>query len=147
MSTLCPPWPNHALQRTAAGRRGCNRRLVAAVAELGSLDVTFPRAQASRRRGLLASLLFILLIIPWILWTVAAYTKADWTAPLIVRALFWIAIPASLFGQHLFRPLEIGYDPVGMAGWTVAALFYVAIAIGIWLILRGILSARKKRRI
>ena len=32
-------WPNHALQRTAAGSRGCqSARLVAAVAELGSLD-------------------------------------------------------------------------------------------------------------
>src|SRR6266699_3713835 len=37
MSTLCPPWPNHALQRTAAGRsRLQSARLVAAVAELGS---------------------------------------------------------------------------------------------------------------
>jgi hypothetical protein len=27
MSAVDSPWPNHALQRTAAGRRGCNRRV------------------------------------------------------------------------------------------------------------------------
>jgi len=39
--------PNQALQRTAAGRRGCYRRarLVAAVAELGSLDRSFPHGR------------------------------------------------------------------------------------------------------
>ena len=44
--------PNHALQRTAAGRRSCNRRARGAVAELGSLAGAGRQADRARPHDL-----------------------------------------------------------------------------------------------
>src|SRR5437899_6455456 len=57
MSPDRTPWPNHALQRTAAGRRGCNRRAswppslsLGRWADLGELGLC--RSRLQRRRML-----------------------------------------------------------------------------------------------
>ena len=89
-------------------------------------------------------LLFLLIGAPLLLWLVAICTHITL---FIVPMLFWIAIPASLFGTSLFRPAIVGYDPVGIAGWSVAVLFYAGVALILWAVIQLALSLWDRRRI
>ena len=103
-----------------------------------------PQSANSKHWIVLVVLLFLLIAAPLLLWLIAACTGF---APLIVPLLFWIALPASVFGAPLFRPTMVGSDPVGFAGWAVAFLFYVVIALVLWAVIHVCLSLRGRRRI
>ena len=101
-----------------------------------------PQRANSRHWKLLGVLLFLLIGMPLLLWLIALWTH---TMLFVVPVLFWIAIPASVFGSPLFKSTPFGYDPVGMAGWSTIVLFYVAIAFILWGVVRASLSPRKPR--
>jgi hypothetical protein len=101
-------------------------------------------AKTNRHWGVLAGLLCLLLGVPWLLWAIAIYSEADWTFSLVLPVLFWIEIPAMILREPLFKPDPHGYSPAGIAGWSAATLFYIAIAFGVWIAIRSMLSLREK---
>lgn len=103
-----------------------------------------PRSANSKHWLVLFVLLLLLIGVPFLLWLIAIYTGLTVA---IVPMLFWIALPASVFGSPLFRPTMVGSDPAGIAGWSVAFLFYIAIALILWAVIRVFLSMRCRRRI
>jgi hypothetical protein len=103
-----------------------------------------PQSANSKHWLVLLVLLFLLIGVPMLSWLIARYTGIT---VFVIPILIWIGIPASLFGTPLFRPAMVGYDPVGIAGWSVAFLFYVVIALLLWAVIHVFLSLRGRRRI
>ena len=101
-----------------------------------------PQRANSRHWKLLGVLLFLLIGTPLLLWLIALWTHM---MPFVVPVLFWIAVPEPVFGSPLFKSTAFGYDPVGIAGWSAAVLFYVSIAFILWGVVRASLSLRKPR--
>jgi len=89
-------------------------------------------------------LLFLLVGVPLLFWLIALCTGITL---FVIPMLLWIGIPASVFGTPLFKPSMVGYDPVGIAGWSVAILFYVVIALVLWAVIHVSLSLRGRRGI
>ena len=101
------------------------------------------RSANSKHSFVLFVLLFLLIGAPLLSWLLAFCTHI----PLfVIPILFWINIPASLFGRPLFKPTMIGYDPVGIAGWSVIVLFYVLIAVVLWAVIHVCLRLRTRKR-
>src|SRR5258708_2693792 len=73
-----------------------------------------------RRWRLLVFLILFLNVTPWALWFVATVSGA---MALIIPILYWILLPALIFGRPLFEPATVGYEPVGIGGWCVAIVF------------------------
>jgi hypothetical protein len=103
-----------------------------------------PQRANTRHLIALVVLLFLLVGAPLLLWVIAAYTHIT---VLVVPILFWIGLPASLFGAPLFKLTMVGYDPVGIAGWSMVVLFYVAIAFVLWGAILVALWLRRRRAI
>jgi hypothetical protein len=93
-----------------------------------------------RRWRLLLFLILLLNVAPWALWLIAALSGA---IALIVPVLFWIEIPAAIFGSHLFEPATVGHMPTGTAGWFVAISFWTTIAIILWALISLGLSSKQ----
>jgi len=103
---------------------------------------TLKPRKVNRHWGVLATLLFMFFALPWLLRWVAAYIDSTWTLPLFLPAWLWVTIPAAIFGKPLFRPLPHSFQPAGISGWLVAALFYVLIVVGVWAAIRATLWLR-----
>jgi hypothetical protein len=90
-----------------------------------------------RRWRLLFFLILLLNAAPFALWLIAVVSDAMF---LIIPILYWIQIPAAIFGRPLFKPGYVSYEPVGTVGWCVVIAFWTVVATILWALIRVGLS-------
>ncbi len=92
----------------------------------------------------------VLLLLP-LLCLVAWYSfsdRFDFTMFLLAVVIFWVTVPAMIFGEPFFEhgpsPADIGYYPNGFLGWLLLIVFYAMASLAISLL---IMYARKRRHL
>jgi hypothetical protein len=92
----------------------------------------------------------VLLLLP-LLCLIAWYSLSDcfdFTLFLLAIVIFWVEIPAMIFGTPFFEhgpsPADIGYYPNGFLGWLVLIVFYALASLAISLV---IMYAMKRRHL